>query len=287
MWLNERTISHQRDRADLQRVGQHRGLSDARWHWADEIILVDSFSTDDTVDRALAERPDVRVFRNRFEDFGQQRNFAIDQTNSKHEWILFVDADERINERCAPAIQRAMQSNAPHVGYFQCYRNIFLGRWIKHCSMFPTWQLRLLKRGHVRYRKEGHGQRELTDGSLGYIREPYDHLDLSKGMADWIAKHHRYIHEEVALMQRLSAEPVQLRDLFRSPIDRRRCLKRVAARMRYGRLLRFFYMYIVRGGFLDGQPGLIFCLLRAGQEVQLIAELADAEQLHRSRATRT
>src|SRR5512141_2507062 len=66
--------------------------------WADEIIVVDSYSTDDTVARATAARSDVRVLRNRFEDFGQQRNWSIDHSIPRNEWILFVDADERFND---------------------------------------------------------------------------------------------------------------------------------------------------------------------------------------------
>ena len=250
--------------------------------WADEVILVDSFSSDDTVERALAERPDAKAFRNRFEDFGQQRNWALDHTQPKHDWILFLDADERCNSECAAAIRVAIADPGRNVGFFLCYRNYFLGRWIKHCTMFPSWQLRLLKRGEVRYRKEGHGQREVTSGALGYISAPYDHLDLSKGLADWLDKHNAYTTQEVELILRLAREPLRMTDLFKSPIERRRCMKRLAARLRYGRIMRFFYIYVLRGGFLDGEAGLVYCLLRASLEIDVIAKLKEAEMLSRS-----
>jgi len=256
-------------------------------NWADEVIIVDSFSTDDTKAQAIKHRADVRYFESKFEDFGQQRNWAIDNTQPKHEWVLFLDADERCNKECENAIRRVIEKPDGHVGYYFCYRNYFLGTWIKHCTLFPSWQLRLLKRGEVRYRKEGHGQREVTTGKLGYIKEPYDHLDLSKGVADWLAKHNAYSSNEVELVWRLAEEPYQLGDLFKSPIERRRCLKRIAARLKFGRVFRFFYIYIIRGGFLDGKAGLIYCLLRLSQEIHVIAKLAEASYLAKTHESPT
>lgn len=250
----------------------------AALQWADEVILVDSFSRDETVTRAQQVRPDVRVFQNQFEDFGQQRNWALDSTSPRHDWILFVDADERVTDSCTAAIQKAVQNSQDRVGFFMCYRNIFLGKWIRRCTMFPSWQLRLLKKGYVRYKREGHGQREILSGGAGYIHEPYDHLDLSKGLPEWIAKHNTYSSQEVVLLKRLRDEPLALGDLFAEPIKRRRCLKRLAARMGAGPALRFLYQYVIRLGFLDGRAGYVYCLLRAAQQAHIVAKLAESEQ---------
>lgn len=248
-------------------------------HWADDVIVLDSFSSDGTLQAATAARSDVRTFQNRFEDFGQQRNWALDNTGPRHEWILFLDADERTNPDCIAGLKRAMESGEPHAGYYLTCLNHFLGRPIPRCTMYPSWQLRLLRQGQVRYRKEGHGQREVTDGSLGYVREPYDHYGFSKGIAHWIDRHNAYSTNEVELIHRLRREPLALRDLFRrDSIQRRRCLKRLAARVGFRPLFRFLYMYFVRMGFLEGRAGLIFCLLRVAQEIHITAKLAEAEQ---------
>lgn len=244
--------------------------------WADEVILVDSGSADDTIGRARAARPDLQVHVHPFTDFGQQRNWALDCASPRHEWVLFLDADERCTPACAEAIRRAIEKPGDCVGFFLCCRNWFLGRWIRHCTLYPSWQLRLLRAGKVRFVKEGHGQRETSDGPLGYLDEPYDHYPLSKGIADWIARHNRYSTAEVELIEQYCREPLELRAAFaRDPIRRRRCLKRILARMGCRAVAQFGYTYVLRGGFLDGMAGLHYCLLRAAHEIHVSAKLAE------------
>jgi len=248
----------------------------------DDVILVDSGSTDETVSVARSARPDVRVYENSFEDFGQQRNWAIDNTSPRHDWVLFLDADEHCNDACRSAIANAISVPGENVGYYLTCRNYFLDKWIKRCTLYPSWQLRLFRRGEVRYRKEGHGQREVTEGQLGYLDAPYDHYGFSNGIAHWISRHNRYSSHEVELIERLRREPLQVGDLFQSdPIVRRRCLKRLAAHAPFRPAARFFYLYILRMGFLDGRAGLIFCLLRVSHEIHIVAKLAEAEFHHK------
>jgi glycosyltransferase involved in cell wall biosynthesis len=247
--------------------------------WTDDVIVVDSNSDDATLELATNVRPDVRTFVNSFSDFGQQRNWALDNTRPRYHWILFLDADERCTPRLAEAIADAINSAEDKVGFYLTCRNVFLDRWLKRCTLYPSWQLRLLRHGEVRYRKEGHGQRELTDGPLGYIEEPYDHYGFSKGVAAWIDRHNGYSTNEVELIERLRREPLQLRDVFRrDPVLRRRCLKRLAARVGFRPFLRFFYLYIVRRGFLDGLPGFWFCSLRFAHEIHITVKLAEAKR---------
>lgn len=252
--------------------------------WVDDVVVVDSFSTDETIAAARAVRPDVRVFEHEFRDFGDQRNWALDETAVRHQWVLFLDADEHCNAACAQAIRDAVADPGERVGFFLTCRNHFLGRWIKHCTLYPTWQLRLLKQGRVRYRKEGHGQREVADGPLGFLEAPYDHYGFAHGVEHWIARHNRYSSEEVELIGRLRTEPLRLREMLsRNPVSRRRCLKRLAARVGFRPLARFVYLYVLRGGFLDGRAGLYFCLLRVAHEIHITVKLAE-ERLQSSRS---
>lgn len=247
--------------------------------WADDIILVDSLSTDTTIERARRARPDVRVFTHPFRDFGDQRTWALDNTAPKHDWVLFLDADERCTPACAEAIRDAVRNPGQSVGFFLANRYIFMDRWIRHCTLYPSWQLRLLKLGRVRFRKEGHGQREVTDGPLGYVREPYDHYGFSKGVGEWKARHDTYSTNEVDLLLRLRTEPIDWRTLGGSDaVARRRALKQIASRLPGRPWVRFLYMYALRGGFLDGRPGLEFCRLRLWHERRLAAKVAEARR---------
>ena len=258
--------------------------------WSDDVILVDSGSRDKTLVIAKSARPDVRIFSHPFQDFGDQRNWALDHTNPKNEWILFVDADERIPPACATAIGTAVRKSeirnpkseiVEPVGFYLAPRNYFLGRWIKHCSLYPSWQLRLLKKGHVRFQKEGHGQREVTDGPLGYIREPYDHFGFSKGLSEWMMRHNTYSSAEAEHLRDLAAERLVPRDLYcQNAVARRRCVKRLAARAPGLRpWIRFLYSYVLRCGFLDGYLGLVYCLLYLAHGLAIQAKMAERDLL--------
>ena len=253
--------------------------------WAEDVIVVDSGSTDATLAQAALAHPDVRTFHHPFQDFGDQRNWALDQTAPRHEWVLFLDADERCPPELAKSITDCLSNGTDVVGYYLCYKNFFLGRWLKHCTRFPTWQLRLLKRGQVRYEKMGHGQREVTAGPLDYIHEPYDHLGFSQGVAHWIARHNTYSSEEIGLLDQLRQEPLTLSDLWKADhVGRSRCLKRIAARLPFRPLVGFFYLYIWRRGFLDGYAGLMFCLLRLTHEIHMVVKQAEKQAISPQRS---
>jgi glycosyltransferase involved in cell wall biosynthesis len=243
-----------------------------------EIIVLDSGSTDGTIDILRSRFPRVRVLEHPFQDFGQQRNWALDHASPANAWVLFFDADERCTPACARAIEAAVANPGDRIGFFMCYRNMFLGRWIKRCTMYPTWQLRLLMNGRVRYVKEGHGQREVLDGQAGYIEVPYEHLGFSKGIRQWIARHNEYSSNEVELLQALAGAPLRIGEVFAlDRIRRRRALKRLGAHVPLRPFVRFVYLYFIRLGCLDGRPGLLYCYLRVAQELHILVKQAELE----------
>jgi len=244
---------------------------------AEDVIVVDSGSTDDTLALAKAARPGVRTFQHPFLDFGDQRNWALDNCQPRHEWILFVDADEYCDPELLVEIDGFIREPGSFVGGFIAGRNYFLGRWLKRCTMYPSYQLRLLKLGHVRYEKMGHGQREVTDGPLHYFRNGWRHESFSKGVEHWIERHNRYSSAEVTRVLRLRSEPIEWGNLVaRDAIARRRALKQLSVRLPAGFAFRFVYLYLVRGGFLEGYPGLLYCLLMATHSINIQVKLAEA-----------
>ena len=254
----------------------------------DEVILVDSGSTDHTLAIAQEVSPDLRSFQHSFQDFGDQRNWAIDHTDPKHEWLLFVDADEFCTPELLDEIDAFVRSPGSHVGAFIAGKNYFLGRWLKHATHYPSYQLRLFQHGQVRFQKEGHGQREVTSGALYYLQEYWVHEPFSKGIYEWISRHNRYSSDEVELINELKLGPVYW-DHFVSmdPIKRRRALKRLAAKIPFRPVLRFAYIYLFKRGFLDGYSGLIYCALLMAHNINIVAKLAESTHVNNDLLDRT
>lgn len=243
----------------------------------DEVIVVDSSSNDDTANCARSARPDVRVLENPFENFGQQRNWAIDSASPRNDWVLFVDADEFCTTEFIDEVRNFI-NQTDCIGAYVAGRNFFLGKWLKYSTMFPSYQLRLLKVGFVRYEKAGHGQREVLNGKAAYLVNGWRHEGFSKGLADWISRHNKYSTEEVALIAKLRKQKLDWQGLLsRDPIKRRRSLRLLSVRVPFTPVLMFLYAYVFRFGFLDGAAGLTYCSLIMAHQAQVVAKVREAE----------
>jgi glycosyltransferase involved in cell wall biosynthesis len=208
--------------------------------WADEIIVVDSFSTDRTA--AISERFTDKVFQHAFHGFGRLRNEAI--THASHEWIFSLDTDERATPQLRDEIRRTLDEGPSAEAYFVPRKNYFLGRWIKHCGWYPDYrQPQLFRKSRLRYRDELVHESFDLEGRPGYLASPalqYPFRDIDH----YLAKQDRYSD----LMARRMAE--QGRRFSAHQLVSHPCFT-------------FLKMYIGRGGCLDGVPGLILSGLYA------------------------
>lgn len=242
----------------------------------DDIVVVDSCSNDDTLNRAKSFGSKVRVFQNPFEDFGSQRNWAIDNIPSLKEWILFVDADEYCDRSLSQEIESLITGCGSLVGGYIAGRNFFLGRWLRFSTFYPAYQLRLLKRGQVRFRKFGHGQREVVDGDCAYLKVGWRHESFSKGVENWIGRHNRYSTDEADMHSEIISEPLCFFDLFASnALTRRRALRRLGARLPCSPILLFLYIYVFKRGFLDGAAGFWYCTLILTHQIHVRAKIVE------------
>lgn len=228
--------------------------------WCDDVVVLDSLSTDRT--REIAAAAGARVFERAFDDFGAQRNHALDHIDFRYPWVFHLDADERFNEALRMECQETIKADC-YSAYFVANRLMFLGRWIRHSSQYPYPQVRFVKIGEARFAKSGHGQREdETKRGTGNLKTPYDHLNFSKGISDWVERHNRYSSEEAVDAAGLCEGPVPVGALFSSDaMVRKRAFKRLHARLPGRWLWKFLYLYVVKGGFLDGYPGFAYCML--------------------------
>lgn len=213
-------------------------LQSARF--ADEIVVVDSGSTDGT--QALAERCGARVLQQDWLGFGPQKQFAIEA--ARHDWVLCLDADERVTPALQAAIESALEisqtsastSAAPHAFRFpRCNR--FLGRYLKHGEGYPDWSLRLFDRRHARWSDDAVHEKVLCDGSIGTLAGDLLH-DSAESLSSYLTKQNRYTS--------LAADMALL-------AGKRSSLGRVAL----SPLVRFIKFYFIRQGFRDGLPGFV------------------------------
>ena len=158
--------------------------------WCDDVHVLDSGSEDRTVQ--IVHSFNVQIHTHRFKSFGAQRNWAIDNIDTKYNWIFHLDADERFTPDLVEAIQALLATDPREAGFHIPHKVMFIGQWLKRSAGYPTYQMRLFHKRRMRFCDYGHGQREDTDNPVGVIDVPYLHYSFSKGLYDWLDKHNRY-----------------------------------------------------------------------------------------------
>lgn len=239
--------------------------------WAAEVLVLDSFSTDRTVE--VAQEHGARVLQRAFDTFAGQRNYGVEEGGLRHEWVLHLDADEVVPDDLRDELV-GVAGRGGGTAYRVASKMMFQGRWLKHAGMYPAYQVRFGRRDRLRFVQVGHGQREdLPAEEVGTLRHALEHYSFSKGLHEWFAKHNRYSTDEAVETLRQSGKGLDwggVASLDRT--RRRRALKAVASRLPLRPALRFTYMYVLRRGFLDGQAGLAYCRLLATYEAMTVAK---------------
>ena len=209
-------------------------LQSARF--GDEIVVVDSGSSDGT--QALAQRHGARVVHQDWLGFGPQKQFAVDAAS--HDWVLCLDADERVTPELQAAIENALKD--PSTAAFRFARcNRFLGRYLRHGEGYPDWSLRLFDRRQARWSDDAVHEKVITQGRIGEL--PGDLLhDSAESLASYLTKQNRYTT--------LAADMA-----FAT------CKRASLGRIAFSPLLRFIKFYFIRQGFRDGLPGLIHIVI--------------------------
>ncbi len=246
---------------------------------SDDVIVIDSFSCDRTLE-IVAQYP-VRLVQHEFESHGHQRTWMLESVPSRYDWVYILEADERMTSELFEECLTAIQSDQ-HVGYYAAERVMFMGHWIRFSTQYPRYQLRLLRRGKVWFTDYGHTEREVCDGSTGFLNSTYPHYTCSKGFSRWIEKHNRYSTDEAAeTIAQLRQGQLNWRDLWfgETEVKRRRALKDLSLRLPFRPLIRFLYMYLGLGGILDGRAGLTWCVLQAFYEYLILLKVWEMQHM--------
>ena len=226
--------------------------------FCDEIVIVDSGSTDDTAE--IANRFGAKLIQSAWRGFGPQKQFAVAQ--AKHDWVLCIDADEQVSDELAKNIVTAL--SAPQSEAYRFARcNRFMGRYLRHGEGYPDWSLRLFHRNHARWSDDAVHEKILTDAAVASLAGDLLH-DSAESLDNYLAKQNRYT--TLAAQEALaSGKRASMSNLLLSPP------------------LRFIKFYFLRLGFLDGLPGLVHILIgcqnSAIKYAKMLALQANSEKL--------
>jgi len=205
--------------------------------WADERIVVDSGSTDRTVE--IAREMGARIVTHPFEGFVEQKNFALDQATC--DWVLSIDADERVSPGLGEEIRAAVAADGSEVAYSMPRKSWYLGQWILHGGWYPDRKLRLTRRGRSRWSGRNPHDHLYADGPTGELRGDLVHYTY-RDISDHLRKIDNYTT--------LGARDAHARGVG-FPL----------LRMLFHPGFRFLRMYLLKGGFLDGQAGFVLACL--------------------------
>lgn len=251
-----------------------------RLRWANQIVVVDSQSTDRTVPIAQAFGAEVYQFQLSPAGWPKKKNWALENINWRNEWILMIDADEWVMPELAIEIANLVRAPSAD-GYHVKRRFMFMGEWIRHCGYYPGWTLRLFRRD-ARYERigqmgeSGSGDNEIhehvivTSGNVSYLQHDLIHFAYPD-LATWVEKHNRYSNWEAHAM--LAGDQGGVKpSLFGDPTARRRWLKTKSRWLPFRPFWRFLYSYFLQRGFLDGFAGFHFCCMLAWYEFLSVAK---------------
>lgn len=221
--------------------------------WADELIVVDSFSTDGTTE--ISHQFTDKVYQHEFQGFGKLRNDAM--AHASHDWIFSLDTDERATDEVRLEINRILTAGPTAEAYLIPRRNVFLGRWIKHCGWYPDYrQPQFFHSRHMRYREDLVHESFELDGRLGHFSSYVEQYPF-RNVDQYLMKMDRY--------SSLMAQEMNKR-------GRRFHVHQLVSHPAF----TFIKMYLLRGGFLDGKPGLILSGLYAYYTFVKYAKLWEA-----------
>jgi len=221
--------------------------------FADEILVVDSGSKDETVE--IAQRHGARVEHKEWLGFGRQKQHAV--SIARNDWVLCLDVDERVSERLARSVREALASRRYHA-YRLARRNRFLGRWLGHGEGYPDWTVRLFHRAYASWSNDEVHEAVLTTAEVGRLEGDLLH-DSAEDVATYMTKQNRYtsLHAEALFRQGVRASYWRL---LTSP------------------LARFIKFYLLRLGFLDGGPGFAHIVIGCNNSFHKYLKLIELEK---------
>lgn len=240
-------------------------------------FLFDSYSTDQTV--PIARELGMTVIQRKFDNWASHQNWGAANIDFGNPWVFYIDADERMT----PELWQEVCAAADHPGDCQAFdlrrKDMFLGKWIQRSSFYPCWFVRLYRPTKIRWERLVNPV-SIVDGKLGRLQEHFIHYPFSKGISFWFERHIKYADFEAQEVLRVAQEPLHLGAIFgKDRHERRRTLKRLFYRMPGRPLIKFFVLYFLRRGFLDGQAGFNYAIMQSVYEYMISLRVREISRL--------
>jgi len=237
--------------------------------WSDDIVVFDSLSSDGTKEIALQNG--ARVIERSFDNWASHQNWAIKNIYFQHPWVFYLDADERCPKELSEEISRIVSADNKYEAFRLKRRDYFMGKWLKHAQLYPTWLVRLFKPEKIRFERLVNPF-PIVNGQIGELTHDLIHYPFSHGVSHWIDRHNKYSDmEAVENIKLLKNRGCGFSNLFSKDANiRRKAHKDTFYKLPGRPIIKFIYYYFLRMGFLDGKPGLTYSFLQAYYEYMIV-----------------
>lgn len=233
--------------------------------WSDDIVILDSFSTDKTVS-IINRNKDVRLHKLQFIDFATQRNYGLHNIKFKNNFVLLLDADETCTNELMNEIFKISDDDCHHISTFNIKRKLFYkNKWLRHNTMYPVWIGRLVKPMQVIFKGEVH-EKLVVDGNIGYLKNHIDHFPFDKGLDHWLQR--RIVYSNLMIEKEINEfKKIKFTHLFsNNPIMRRKNMNIIFRKLPLRWMFFFFYNFFIKCAFLDGARGIEHLMLETFYE---------------------
>ena len=246
--------------------------------WSDDIHVFDSCSTDNTLD--IARQAGATVTQRPFDNWAAHQNWGLQNIPFKHPWVFYLDADERVTPELVESLGTAVQSGEANVAYRVQRRDFFLGRWLKHVQAAPFY-LRLFRPEKMRYERLVNPV-SLPQGPVGQVNGYLDHYPFSKGIRHWVDRHNSYstFEAQQILDNRSTGASFSLTKAFSAKRfeERRYHQKELFYRLPGRPAAKFFILYVLKRGFLDGGAGFTYAALQSFYEYMIVLKTRELQK---------
>lgn len=246
--------------------------------WSDDIHVYDSLSTDRTVE--IAKAAGARVTSRAFDNWSSHQNWGLKNIQFKHEWVFYIDADERMTPELIAGCKSAVANPNSIVAYQVQRRDFYMNTWLKHVQTSPFY-LRLFRPNKMHYERLVNPI-SIPDGPIANVIGYLNHYPFSKGIDHWLDRHNSYSRFE-AMEIFAGRRTIPTRQLItgifsRDFHERRANQKSLFYKLPFRPLIKFTILYFIKRGFLDGKAGFSYAMLQSIYEYMIVLKVKEMRE---------